>query len=53
MAQKALLLCGILSSLLYFGTDALGVMRYPGYSAASQTISEAVALLRVEDVPSS
>ena len=44
MARKALLLCGILSSLLYVGTDVLGAMRYEGYSYTSQTISELAAI---------
>lgn len=44
MARKALLLCGILSSLLYAGTDLLGAMRYEGYSTTSQTISELAAI---------
>jgi hypothetical protein len=44
MARKALLVCGILSSLLYVGTDILGAMRYEGYSYTSQTISELAAI---------
>lgn len=44
MARKALLVCGILSSLLYVGTDVLGAMRYEGYSFTSQTISELAAI---------
>jgi hypothetical protein len=44
MVRKALLLCGILSSLFYVGTDVLGAMRYEGYSTTSQTISELAAV---------
>lgn len=44
MAQKALLVCGILSSLLYVASDVLGAMRYQGYSYTSQTISELSAI---------
>jgi CubicO group peptidase (beta-lactamase class C family) len=43
MARKALLVCGILSSLLYVATDVLGGMRYEGYSFTSQAISELMA----------
>ena len=39
-----LLICGILSSLLYAGTDLLGGLRYPGYSFTSQAISELMAV---------
>lgn len=44
MARKGLFICGILSSLLYVGTDILGAMRYEGYSYISQTISELAAI---------
>lgn len=44
MVRKVLLACGILSSLLYAGTDLLGAMRYEGYSYTSQTISELAAI---------
>ena len=37
---RALLACGILSSLLYVATDILGGLLYPGYSFLSQAISE-------------
>jgi hypothetical membrane protein len=41
MSRKPLLLCGILSSLLYVGIDLLAALRYPGYhSFTSQAISE-------------
>jgi len=43
MARKALLVCGILSSLLYVATDVLGGMQYEGYSFTSQAISELMA----------
>ena len=42
-ARQALLVCGILSSLLYIATDVLGGMRYEGYSFTSQAISELMA----------
>lgn len=41
--QRALLACGILSSLLYAATDLLGGMRYEGYSFTSQAVSELMA----------
>lgn len=44
MTTRALLACGILSSLLYVGTDVLGAMRWEGYSYADQTISELSAI---------
>lgn len=44
MVRKALLVCGIASSLLYVGTDLLGAMRYEGYSYISQTVSELSAI---------
>lgn len=44
MAQSILLVCGILSSLLYVATDVLGGMRYEGYSFTSQAISELMAI---------
>ena len=48
MARKLLFFCGILSSLLYVGTDVLGTMRLEGYSFTSQTVSELSAI----DAPS-
>lgn len=42
--KKALLVCGLLSSLLYIGTDMLGTMRWEGYSQFSQTVSELIAI---------
>lgn len=41
---QTLLTCGILSSLLYLGTDLLGGSVYAGYSFASQAISELSAI---------
>jgi hypothetical protein len=41
---KALLVCGILSSLLYVGTDILAAMQYEGYSYINQAISELSAI---------
>lgn len=38
--QKGLLLCGILSSLLYFTINIVVPTQYPGYSIASQAPSE-------------
>ena len=44
MVQQTLLVCGILSSLLYVATDILGGLRYEGYSFTSQMISELMAV---------
>src|SRR5512141_890168 len=44
MIRRALLACGILSSLLYLATDILGGMRYEGYSFVNQAISELAAV---------
>ena len=44
MGRKALLVCGILSSILYIGTDALAARLYEGYSYTCQTISELFAI---------
>jgi hypothetical protein len=41
---KVLLICGILSSVLYVGIDILAAMRWEGYSYASQAISELSAI---------
>ena len=41
---KALLLCGILSSLLYIGTDIIASCLYKGYSFSSQQVSELSAI---------
>ena len=43
-ARKVLLLCGILSSLLYIGTDVIAAMQWEGYSYVSQAVSELQAV---------
>jgi hypothetical protein len=42
--QKTLLLCGIISSLVYVTVDLLAAMSYEGYSYTSQTVSELIAI---------
>jgi CubicO group peptidase (beta-lactamase class C family)/hypothetical membrane protein len=44
IVRTSLLLCGVLSSLVYVATDVLGGLRYPGYSFASRAISELAAV---------
>jgi hypothetical protein len=44
MLRKMLLVCGILSSLLYVAMNILGAMQYKGYSSGSQTVSELSAI---------
>ncbi|HEY3373728.1 MAG TPA: DUF998 domain-containing protein [Candidatus Aquicultor sp.] len=44
MVQKALLVCGIVSTLLYAATDVLGGMRLTGYSHLDQMVSELSAV---------
>jgi hypothetical membrane protein len=44
IVRQALLVCGLLSSLLYIATDIAGGLRYDGYSFASQAISELGAI---------
>jgi hypothetical protein len=44
MARKPLLVCGILSSLLYVAMNVFIPMQWEGYSSASQTISELSAI---------
>jgi hypothetical membrane protein len=45
MLKRALLVCGVLSSLLYIGIDALAALRYGAYhSYVSQAISELGAI---------
>lgn len=45
MLRKALLLCGLISSVLYVGADLVAAVRYPGYhSFTSQAISELAAV---------
>ena len=48
MVRKVLLVCGILSSLLYVAATILGAMRWEGYSSTSQSVSELIAI----DAPS-
>src|SRR5829696_3929661 len=43
MKRKILLICGVVSSVLYIVGDVLGTLRYPGYSYADQTFSELTA----------
>ena len=44
MTRRALLVCGMASSLLYIATDLLGALRWNGYSYTSQSISELMAI---------
>jgi hypothetical protein len=44
MLKRTLLVCGILSSLLYVAMTALVAMLWEGYSSASQTVSELSAI---------
>jgi CubicO group peptidase (beta-lactamase class C family) len=44
MLNKALLVCGILSSMLYAAMTVFIAQQWPGYSSASQTISELSAI---------
>jgi hypothetical membrane protein len=44
MARKGLLVCGVLASLLYVGTDMLAALRNDGYSYTAQTVSELFAI---------
>jgi len=44
MLKRVLLVCGILSSLLYVGADVLAGMLWKGYSFADQAISELSAI---------
>ena len=44
MSRKALLVCGIVSSLLYLLTDIAGALQWDGYSYIDQTISELAAV---------
>lgn len=46
--KKILLICGILSSLLYVSLTIIGAMQWKGYSSTSQTVSELFAI----DAPS-
>lgn len=42
--HKVLLVCGIISSLIYIGTDLIAAKMWEGYSAASQMVSEFIAI---------
>src|SRR4029450_13210142 len=44
MTRKFLLVCGILSSLMYVLMDVVSGLRYEGYSFAAYTVSELSAL---------
>jgi len=44
MVRKSLLICGILSSLLYAAMNVFVPMQWEGYSSASQTVSELSAI---------
>jgi hypothetical protein len=44
MVRRALLLCGILSSLLYVAMNVFVAMHWQGYSSISQTVSELSAI---------
>ena len=44
MVRKILLICGILSSLLYAGMNIFVAMEYEGYNSAFQTVSELSAI---------
>jgi hypothetical protein len=44
MGRKVLLICGILASALYIGTDILAAMRYEGYSYTARAVSELSAI---------
>src|SRR5678815_2829850 len=42
--NKFLLICGVLSSLLYVVANVVTAMQYPGYNTSSQTVSELSAI---------
>ena len=44
MVRKLLLVCGILASLVYAGTDILAATLYAGYSFTDQAVSELFAI---------
>src|SRR5947207_959460 len=44
MARRSLLVCGIMSSLLYVAMNVFVAMQWEGYSSASQTVSELSAI---------
>ena len=43
MVRRILLICGIVSSVLYIAVDVLGTLRYPGYRYTEQQFSELTA----------
>jgi hypothetical membrane protein len=43
MVRRILLICGIVSSVLYIALDILGTLRYPGYRYTEQQFSELTA----------
>ena len=43
MLRRILLVCGIVSSVLYIAVDVLGTLRYPGYRYTEQQFSELTA----------
>jgi hypothetical protein len=44
MTRRVVTVCGVLSSLLYVGTDVLGALRWEGYSYPAQAVSELRAI---------
>jgi hypothetical protein len=44
MLRKILLICGLISSLLYVAMNIFVAMQYEGYNSASQTVSELSAI---------
>lgn len=44
MVRKLLLICGVLASLVYVGTDILAAALYAGYSFSDQAVSELRAI---------
>jgi len=44
VVRKVLLICGIISSLLYIAMNIFVPMQYEGYNSASQTVSELSAI---------
>ncbi len=44
MVRKVLLICGIVSSLLYVAMNIVGAMQFEGYDSASQAVSELFAI---------
>src|SRR5436190_7362699 len=44
MGRKLLLICGLLSSLIYVAMNVVAAMRWEAYSSVSQTVSELSAI---------